>query len=303
MSLFKLCTDSPIPDLEDLKKQVNDQIENIQEEYEDFKEFINNLADSVEKPILPTLGEVVYEGYSNILEEINEFIESLKNYQDMLSQFNIIKVLADVIGGIIEDFIPLIPILNISLIDILKDGVSGMYATIKQMILDAIKIPFIPLPLYETIRNITKEAVTSVKMILVAYKQMLVNTIKEMISQVLDVLEIVAIIPTLFTVPTVEDLKKLLFVLFPDVKSVYELIQKYDMKTIMEAIKNILPFPIPEFSDPPTKFFSSLEEELNNKLNQISDFISSLNMKMLIDFIKDTLIMLGIEFPTICIEF
>lgn len=303
MSLFKLCTDSPIPDLEDLKKQVNDQIDNIQEEYEDFKEFITTLSDQVKIPIIPTLQEYIYEGYSSVMEEINEFIEGLKTYQDLLSQFNIIKVLADVIGGAIEDLIPKIPIIDISIIDILSGNIKALYAAVKQMILEQIQIPFVPLPLYETISNYTKEVVASVKIILTAYKNMLTTAITDMVKQVLDILEISAILPLLFTVPTIEELKELLLSLFPDVYSIYELIKKYDIDYIMDMLKNILPFPIPNFTTPMTKFFSSLEEELNQKLNQIADFAGSLNMKMIIDFIKDNLSMLGIEFPTICIEF
>lgn len=303
MSLFKLCTDSPIPDLEDLKKQVNDQIDNIQEEYEDFREFITTLSDQVKTPIIPTLQEYVYEGYSSVMEEINEFIEGLKNYQDMLSQFNIVKVLADVIGGAIEDLIPKIPVINISIIDILSGNIKALYDAVKQMILDQIQIPFVPLPLCETISNYTKEVVASVKMILTAYKNMITTAITDMVKQVLDILEISATLPLLFTVPTVEELKELLLSLFPDVSSIYELIKKYDIDYIMDMLKNILPFPIPNFTPPTTKFFSSLEEELNQKLNQIADFAGSLNMKTLIDFIKDNLSMLGIEFPTICIEF
>lgn len=303
MSLFKLCTDSPIPDLEDLKKQVNDQIDNIQEEYKDFKEFITTLSDEVKTPIIPTLQEYIYEGYSSVMEEINEFIEGLKNYQDMLSQFNIIKVLADVIGGAIEDLIPKIPVIDISIIDILSGNIKALYDSVKQMILEKIKIPFVPLPLYETISNYTKEVVASVKMILTAYKNMITTAITDMVKQVLDILEISAILPLLFTVPTIEELKELLLSLFPDVSSMYELIKKYDIDYIMDMLKNILPFPIPNFTPPTTKFFSSLEEELNHKLNQIADFAGSLNMKMIIDFIKDNLSMLGIEFPTICIEF
>lgn len=303
MSLFKLCTDSPIPDLEDLKKQVNDQIDNIQEEYEDFKEFITILSDQVKIPVIPTLQEYIYEGYSSVMDEINEFIEGLKNYQDMLSQFSIIKVLADVIGGAIEDLIPKIPVIDISIIDILSGNIKALYDAVKQMILDQIQIPFVPLPLYETISNYTKEVVASVKMILTAYKNMITTAITGMVNQVLDILEISAILPLLFTIPTVEELKEILLSLFPDVSSIYELIKKYDIDYIMDMLKNILPFPIPDFTPPTTKFFSSLEEELNQKLNQIADFAGSLNMKMIIDFIKDNLSMLGIEFPTICIEF
>lgn len=303
MSLFKLCTDSPIPDLEDLKKQVNDQIDSIQEEYEGFKEFITTLSDQVKTPVIPTLQEYIYEGYSSVMEEINEFIEGLKNYQDMLSQFNILKVLADVIGGAIEDLIPKIPIINISIIDILSGNIKSLYDAVKQMILEQIEIPFVPLPLYETISNYTKEVVASVKMILTSYKNMITTAITDMVKQVLDILEISAILPLLFTIPTVEELKEILLSLFPDVTSMYELIKKYDIDYIMDMLKNILPFPIPNFTPPTTKFFSSLEEELNQKLNQIADFAGSLNMKMLIDFIKDNLSMLGIEFPTICIEF
>lgn len=303
MSIFKLCTDSPIPNLEDLKKQVNEQIDEIREKYDDFKEFITTTSDELETPDIPTLQESIYEGYSSVMEEINEIIDGLKNYQDLLTQFSIIKVLSDIIGGAIDSFIPKIPVINISIIDILSGNIKVLYETVKQMILDDLQIPFVPFPLYETISNYTKEVVVSVKMILTRYKNILTTTITDMVKKVLDILSIFATIPSLTVVPSVDDLKELLMSFFPDVSSVFDLIKKYDMDYLMETLKNSLPFPIPDFSSPFTNFFSSLEEELNQKLNQISDFAISLNMMVIIDFIKDKLSILGIEFPTICIGF
>lgn len=303
MSLFKLCTDSPIPNLEDLKKQVNEQIDEIKEQYDDFKEFITTLSDDLETPNIPTLQESIYEGYSSVMEEINEVIDSLKNYQDMLTQFSIIKVLSDIIGGAIDSFIPKIPVINISIIDILSGNIKVLYDTVKQMILDNLQIPFVPFPLYETISNYTKEVVVSVKMILTGYKNTITTTITDMVEKVLDILSISATVPSLTIVPSVDELKELLMSFFPDVSSILELTKKYDMDYLIDTLKNALPFPIPNFSTPFTNFFSSLEEELNQKLNQISDFVTSLNMMVIIDFIKDKLSMLGIEFPTICIGF
>ena len=303
MSLFKLCTDSPIPNLEDLKKQVNEQIDEIKEQYDDFKEFITTLSDDLETPNIPTLQESIYEGYSSVMEEINEVIDSLKNYQDMLTQFSIIKVLSDIIGGAIDSFIPKIPVINISIIDILSGNIKVLYDTVKQMILDNLQIPFVPFPLYETISNYTKEVVVSVKMILTGYKNTITTTITDMVEKVLDILSISATVPSLKIAPSVDELKELLMSFFPDVSSILELTKKYDMDYLIDTLKNALPFPTPNFSTPFTNFFSSLEEELNQKLNQISDFVTSLNMMVIIDFIKDKLSMLGIEFPTICIGF
>ena len=49
-------------------------------------------------------------------------------------------------------------------------------------------------------------------------------------------------------------------------------------------------------------FYSNFEELLVNKFNQIIDNIISINIKIIIDFVENTLGQLGFEFPTFCVE-
>ena len=49
-------------------------------------------------------------------------------------------------------------------------------------------------------------------------------------------------------------------------------------------------------------FYSNAELDLKERFNQIVDTVSSFNLKMLVDFVKNILGQLGFNFPVFCIE-
>lgn len=304
--MFRICTNTPIPDVEDMKQQVQDQLQELMEQFpnfEDLKKVLENFK-SPSKGVLPTIKEVIYEGYSNIMAEVNEVIDAMKAYQDMLTIENIMKPLVSVIGGIIEDFIPIIPILNISLIDLLKMDTTKIYDSVENAIKENLKIPFTPEQLLESFKAYSREVVLTVKMVIVGYKDMLVNQIKSMIQQVLDILEIAATIPTLLKVPTVEDLQNILLSLFPEYKSIVEIIKETG-KTVKELVDMVTVAsgtPSLNIKEQLISFYSNAELELKERFNQIVDTVSSFNLRMLVDFVKNTLGQLGFNFPVFCIE-
>ena len=302
MIILKVCTNTPIPDIQDLKDQINSQIDALKEQIPTFDELIEHLS-GFKIPDLMTIKDQIYEGYSNIVQEINEVIDGIKIEADMLSMLNIYHPLIKVLGGFIEDFIPKIPFFNISIIDIINGKLGDFKKAIMDMIEKEINIPFVPLPLFESFKNVAKEAQTTLKLIITSYKQMVLDVATDMIKKVLDILEISALIPAMLKPPTLEELKNLVLESFPEYKSWYELITSVSMDKILGVFSAI---PLPKFpkdsEEKETSFYSNFEEFLVNKFNQIIDNIISINIKTIIDFVKNTLGQLGFKFPTFCVE-
>ena len=302
MIILKVCTNTPIPDIQDLKDQINSQIDALKEQIPTFDELIEHLS-GFKIPNLMTIKDQIYEGYSNIVQEINEVIDGIKIEADMLSMLNIYHPLIKVLGGVIEDFIPKIPFFNISIIDIINGKLGDFKKAIMDMIEKELNIPFVPLPLFESFKNVSKEAQTTLKLIITSYKQMVLDVATDMIKKVLDILEISALIPAMLKPPTLEELKNLVLEAFPEYKSWYELITSVSMDKILGVFSAI---PLPNFSkdseEKETSFYSNFEEFLVNKFNQIIDNIIGINIKTIIDFVENTLGQLGFKFPTFCVE-
>ena len=96
--MFKVCIDSPVPDLKDLREDFNKQLQSIQDEIPDFQSYLNTLAD-IQIPNLLGLPSPIFSGYSNIQEEITEVIDAIKYQADTLTMMNIFQPLVSVIGG------------------------------------------------------------------------------------------------------------------------------------------------------------------------------------------------------------
>lgn len=299
--MITICTNTPIPDLEDLREQVNNSIEDLIDQFPSFNDVIEYLRKLYLEPIaaiLPTIRNVIYEGYSNITQEINEIIEGIKHYQDIITMGGIFEGLVGVIGGALDELIPPIPVLGIPFTAVLKMDAEALYEAVKQAILNSVQLPFITLPLFEGFRSLAQELVYTVKTILIGYKNILVETMNGMIKQVLDVLEIAATLPSLLVVPTGKEVIDAILALFPEYKSIVEIIKKTG-RTIEELLSMVQPN-APNFKDKFIAFYSNVSTQVSERINQTMDYISSLNFKMLVDFIKNTLGQLGIEFPVFC---
>ena len=301
--MFKICTDTPVPNVEDLKKSFQDQLKLIMDQFPNFEDLMVELRKIKTEVlgILPTLIDGVYEAYSNILAEINEIIDGIKAAQDLLTYSALIQPLVSVIGGVIDDLVPEIPILGIKFTELLTMDATALYTAVKEALLNGLELPFIKLPLFEGFSSLAQEVVYAVKAIFTSYKTMLVTAVQDMIKQVLDILEIAAFLPTLFTIPTIEDIEKLLLALFPEYTSIVQMVKETG-KSITELLA-MLAIPTPNFGDVLINFYSNIALEVKERMNQVVDYISGLNLQMLVDFVKDTLGSLGFEFPTICFEF
>lgn len=297
--MFNVCINSPVPNLVDLKRDFLNQLESIKDSVPNFQNFIEKLS-GISLPNLLGLPDPLFLGYSNIIQELMEVIDAIKYQADTLTMMNIFKPLVSVIGGALEDIIPKIPTLNFSIIDIVSGNIQGLYDAILVALKQGIKLPYLPTNLFGSFSNYTKEALLSLKIILVGYKGLLLNTMQDMIKKAMSILDISGLLPKLPKIPSIEELKQMVLAAFPDYTSWYEIITNVDVIKII-SIFGLGAFLLPEFSFIPN--FSNIEQYLMESFNQISDHYSTMGLTMLVDFVENNLGMLGFSFPLFCIGF
>lgn len=297
--MFEICVNSPVPNLKDLRSDFAKQLESVRDTIPEFQEFVESVVE-IPLPKLFGLPDPIFSGYSNTMQELLEIVDAIKYQADTLTMMNIFKPLVSVIGGSLKDLLPRIPVLNFSIIDIVNGEINGLYDAVILALKNKVKLPFIPLELFENFSNPAKEALLALKMILVGYKELLITTMQSMIKNVLSILKISAVLPVLPAIPTVDQLKQEVLNYFPEYNSWYEIITNVDVSKIM-GVFGLGAFLIPEELFIPN--FSNYEQYLLESFNQIRDHFTTLGLSMLVDFVKNTLGVLGFEFPRICIGF
>lgn len=297
--MFEICVNSPVPNLKDLRGDFAKQLESVRDTIPEFQDFVESVIE-IPLPKLLGLPDPIFSGYSNTMQELLEIVDAIKYQADTLTMMNIFKPLVSVIGGSLKDLLPRIPVLNFSIIDIVNGEINGLYDAVILALKNKVKLPFIPSKLFESFSNPAKEALLALKMILVGYKELLITTMQSMIKNVLSILKISAVLPVLPAIPTVDQLKQEVLNYFPEYNSWYEIITNVDVSKIM-GVFGLGAFLIPEELFIPN--FSNYEQYLLESFNQIRDHFTTLGLSMLVDFVKNTLGVLGFEFPRICIGF
>lgn len=299
--MLEICTNSPLPELEDLRKEFNKYIKSLTDQFPNFSELIAYLRKfdlRALAKILPTVLDDIYAGYSNITEEIGELLEGIKTYQDIITMNGIFQPIVDLLGGVIDDFVPPIPVINIPFTVLLRMDAEKIYEAVKAAMQLGIEFPDVPKPIYIGLENKSKELVFTVKAIIVNYKKVLIETMQEMIKSALEKLEISAILPLLVDVPSIQDVIDLILSFFPEYQTIYEIMINTG-KTIEDLLK-MTGLMLPTFEPVMIPFFSNFAIEIVERIKQVIDFITSFNILKLLNFCVDTLGQLGFEFPTFC---
>lgn len=297
--MFTIQIKTPVPDLTEMRLDFSKQLINIQSDIPDYREYLNTLSD-LKIPNLFSLPIPLFSGYSNIMQELVEVIDAIKYQADTLTMMNIFQPIASVIGGSLKDLLPKIPVLDISLLDIVGGNIKGMYDAVKSALSKGLSLPFLPTNIFENYSNLEKEALVALKMILVGYKEALLNTMQSMVSSAMSILKISGVLPVLPTIPTIDQLKALALLAFPEYDSWYSLISKVEVSKII-AVLGFSTLIIPEIGFIPN--YSNYEQYLMESLNQIKDGLISQGLKMMVDFVENTLGVIGFSFPTITIRF
>lgn len=296
--MFEIVIDSPVPDLKGLREDFSRQLVSMKSEFPDTQDFVDALG-GIQIPNLLGLPKEIFSKYSNTVQEVMEIIDAIKYQADTLTMMNVFQPLVSVLGGSLESLLPKIPVLGISLIDIVGGRVQGLYDAVKLALQEGVKLPFVPLKIFEGFSNFEKEALIALKMILVGYKEMLLNTMQSMISSAMSILKISGTLPILPEIPSIDQLKSLALNSFPEYDTWYNLVRNLDPTSILSAIGFGM-FVIPEINFLPN--YSNYEQYLMESLNQIKDAISSIALRLLVNFVENTLGMLGFKFPTITIR-
>lgn len=234
------------------------------------------------------------------MQELVEVVDAIKYQVETLTMMNIFQPLSNILGGSLRDLLPKIPVLNISLVDIVGGNIQDMYDAVKSALKEGIKLPFVPEQIFESYSNFEKEAVLALKMILVGYKELLLNTMQSMVSSVMSILEISGTLPVLPTIPTIEQLKSLAMLAFPEYDTWYSLISNVDVSKVL-GVLGFSMFILPEIGFIPN--YSNYEQYFIESLNHIRDGITSIALKMMVDFVENVLGVIGFSFPSITIRF
>lgn len=297
--MFTITINSPVPDLLSLREDFSTQLLSVQSDIPDYRDYINKLS-SVEIPDLLGLPKSLFSNYSNIMQELVEVVDAIKYQADTLTMMNIFQPLSNILGGTLRDLLPKIPVLNISLIDIVGGNIQAMYDAVKSALKNGIKLPFVPEQIFESYSNFEKEAVLALKMILVGYKELLLNTMQSMVSSAMSILKISGTLPVLPTIPNIEQLKSLAMSAFPEYDTWYSLISNVDISKVLGALGFSM-FILPEIGFIPN--YSNYEQYFIESLNHIRDGITSIALKMMVEFVESVLGVIGFSFPSITIRF
>ncbi|PTQ91279.1 hypothetical protein [Agitococcus lubricus] len=288
--MITLCANNPLPTFKSLYDSVVDNLK--------FPPI------AIEIPTLPTLKTPIYEGFSNTNMEILQLIQGLQDFQFQTTLMALIQPLVSVVGGALEDILPKIPHTDLTLIDLLASNPSHIYDVIAAAIAEhGLGIfPFVPKPMFGSFSIPAIEAVNVVKMVVRGYYIAVLNVISSLIDQVTDILELAGL-GVLPTIPTLSAITAALMAAFPQFDNLSALIQSGIGIQDIFSMLLFSGFPPIAIPNPLIPSFSSHEIEFQEALSIIySDFLT-IPLAIIIDFVQDTLGMLGFSFPLLCISF
>jgi hypothetical protein len=143
-----------------------------------------------------------------------EAIQVLKSFQQF-QLLSILKALAqpviDFLGLDLDSFFPKIPGTDIGIIGFLTGTGASIYAAIKRALDKDVKFPFIPSPLFGSIKSPSLELANAVMLIVAGWVMTLIGKLLDLVGMLLDMLNSMEIpglpsLPTLPEFPSLSDL-------------------------------------------------------------------------------------------------
>lgn len=308
--MAQFCISFPPPSYQELF----DQIKHLKPDFSKLKNLIPVIG-------LPIPIYIDFSHYSNELSQLVQYWRSMLSVQTLLAM---IKPMVSLLGLALDSLLPKIPFLNISILDLITMDAN----TVKQMIATALKehgqaflnaiSAFLPLPIYFGLSIPSFEINAIFKAIYSQAVNSLIEIVTNLIGQVLDKLKLSAIL-NLPKLPTLKELQNMIMQilkakaqaiageLIQDFKDEYAAIVhavqvlKMDINAIFALIQfpglPIIKFPSPFFPD-----FSCLAVELREAMQIFMQSVMTFVIDKIVSFVKSVLSMLGIQFPTICID-
>ena len=285
---MRICVDSPIPSIDTILKAVLDNIG-----------FPPRLPDW---PKLPSLPNPLFAGIRMPnLEMITMAIE-LQAFQLQTTLLGMIKPMLSLIGTAIEDFLPKIPGLGLTLLDLLAGTPDKIIEAITNAIKRGFRWPGIPIPFFPSIMVPVKEAVHIMQQVVGNYMQTLAMMVVNLISKVTDKLKIPMI--EFPKIPTVDEIMQMVLGGLPDFDALLENF-KGNIEGLFDMLSN-LKFPgLPKLPKLPSPLIPNIRIpaiELKMAITALMNNLVVGLMKPIMDFIEGTLSkFLSFTFPKICI--
>lgn len=235
-----------------------------------------------------------------------------------------IRPMASLLGQSLADLLPKIPLLNISILELMEMDANALRQRVKdtlkqhgQAFLDALSA-FLPLPVYFGLSIPSFEINAIIKAVYNFSGAGLIELVKGLIDQVLSKLEINAVL----TLPKLPSLKELQAMIMQTVKAKIEAVTgavaeafanefeavkqavqtlKMDINAVFEMIRfpqlPAVKFPSPFYPD-----FSCLALELREAMQMYLQAMMAAVTEQIVSFVKAVLSILNIQFPSVCID-
>lgn len=257
---------------------------------------------SITIPSLPTLMNPIFDGYSNIAQEISQIIQGLQSYQLLFTQGSFLTTFTDFLGLDISIVLPKIPGTDLNLQNLLALDPVAIYDGIAQAILDGVTFPFVPNPMFYTFDFPALDIVNTVNAVVNGYMQQVITTATSLITSITDQLEIPGM-PALPAFPSLSDIYTIMLAKFPTFPDIESLI--LSGIPIPDLFSLTVPgFPaLPDLPAPLIPNFSSYDIEFKTALNTYFANLTTAPLQTIVNFCNGPLSSLGFSFPLLCVDF
>lgn len=288
MPSIQICTNTAVPTYNQLMDAIQAHLPIVQINVPDILGLLNP----------------IYDRFSNFSLEISQILQELQSFQLMNTLKAMIDPMLSVVGVAIDEFLPKLPVLDLTLVDLLTMSPVAIYQKVKDAIaeygIEAFEA-ILPIPIFLTMSIPAIEIVTIVKMLKQYYLSMLVTKVEELVNQVTSILQIPGM-PALPAIPTLADIKALALGLFPEATQLIDILKSGVSVASLFSMITIPGIPALSLPDPLFPQLSSFDIEINEALVMLRAHMNTVTISSLVDFVEDKLSVLNIDFPTFCIN-
>lgn len=266
----------------------------------------------------------IYLDLSQYSNEVSQMIQYWQSRLSVNTLMAMIRPMASLLGQSLADLLPKIPLLNISILELMEMDANALRQRVKdtlkqhgQAFLDALSA-FLPLPIYFGLSIPSFEINAIIKAVYNFSGAGLIELVKGLIDQVLSKLKINAVL----TLPKLPSLKELQAMIMQTVKAKIEAVTgavaeafanefeavkqavqalKMDINAVFEMIR-FPPLPAVKFPSPFYPDFSCLALELREAMQMYLQAMMAAVTEQIVSFVKAVLSILNIQFPSVCID-
>jgi hypothetical protein len=246
----------------------------------------------------------IYDRFSDFSLEISQILQELQSFQLMNTLKAMIDPMLSVVGLAVDEFLPKLPGLGLTLVDLLTMSPATIYQKVRDAIaeygIEAFEA-ILPVPIFLTMSIPAIEIVTIVKMLKQYYITMVVTKVEVLVNQVTSILQIPGM-PALPSIPTLADIKALAFGLFPDAEQLIDILKTGISVSSLFSMFSLPGIPVLNLPEPLFPKLSSFDIEINEALVMLRAHMNTVAITSLVSFVEEKLSILNIEFPTFCIN-